>query len=172
MQTVLIFLDGRRLFRPFFMSTDGKSSAPSKVYYDSATWLITQVAFSFTVAPFILLSLDRSIIAWARVYFYCIIGVLVSMAVFSSPAVGVVRAQLNKRQRPQSQRVASSDSIIKGGQLGLPEDPGQDLDELMDEIRKEVELRRTRGMSISQGLQEAVQDRLKARDQLAKGRST
>lgn len=51
--------------------------------------------------------------------------------------------------------------VPHGPALGLPDDPGQDLDDMMDEIKREVEARRGRGQSIGQGLQEAVQRKIR-----------
>lgn len=56
-------------------------------------------------------------------------------------------------------RTVSSDSL-HGPSLGLPDDPAGDLDELMDEVKQEVEMRRQRGQSISEGVKEAFQERV------------
>lgn len=49
----------------------------------------------------------------------------------------------------------------RGPPLGLPDDPGQDLDEMMEEIAREVEVRRERGMSLGQGLKDVVQAKVR-----------
>ncbi|KAF2680133.1 MBOAT family protein-like protein [Lentithecium fluviatile CBS 122367] len=75
--------NARRMIRPLFLSPDGKTPLPSKRYYDIFTFLITQAAFAYTVAPFILLSFSSTIQVWARVYFYTLLGVAASFALFS-----------------------------------------------------------------------------------------
>ena len=54
------------------------------------------------------------------------------------------------------------ESLRHGPALGLPDDPGKDLDEIMDELRREVEERRRKGMSIGEGLREAVNEKVGA----------
>lgn len=148
--------------RPFFLSADGKS-LPSKRYYDIASYLVTQLGFSFTVAPFILLSGSASLTCWSRVYFYTIITVLSSLAFFASPAKVALIKQLKKRNgeaRPATQRTQSTDSV-KLPHLGMPDDPGRDLDDFMEEFKQEVELRRRRGQSVPEGMQEAMLERVR-----------
>ncbi|KAA8572641.1 hypothetical protein EYC84_003240 [Monilinia fructicola] len=74
------------LFPPFFVDPKTTQPTPHKLYYDLFSWLATQLAFSFTVAPFILLTLPASFLVWSRVYFYAIIGTALSTAFFASPA--------------------------------------------------------------------------------------
>lgn len=78
-------LDFRRHFRPFFLTPDGSAPTPYKRYYDFAGWLTTQLAMSFAAAPFVLLDFSASMTAWAHVYYYGIIGVVVSLSFFASP---------------------------------------------------------------------------------------
>lgn len=47
-----------------------------------------------------------------------------------------------------------------GGSLGLPDDPEGDVNEAIEEMRQEVRLRRERGQSIGQGLQEALRAKI------------
>lgn len=54
---------------------------------------------------------------------------------------------------------SSGYTAAKHGAMGVSDDPGRDLDELMEQVRAEVQMRRQRGMSIGQSLQEAVQSR-------------
>lgn len=49
---------------------------------------------------------------------------------------------------------------VRGPALGLPDDPERDLDEIMGEIRREVEVRRARGQSVTEGLQEAMNGKI------------
>ena len=181
--------NARRLLRPFFMAQDGKKAGPNKIYYDVFSWAITQLAFSFTVAPFILLSFNSTITIWARVYFYCIIGVGASLGFLASPGKAWLKKQLAARDKPKlvahvdgeakPDRVgkvpnstntsgagtplhhSESHEYFEGATLGMPDDPGKDLDEIMESLKEEVRLRRERGQSIGQGLTEAVQAKLK-----------
>jgi len=113
----------------------------------------------------LLLSGADTLRAWASVYFYCIIGVAVSLAFFSSPGKAYLKQQLSKRSnklQSKMPRNASSESLVhQGGAMGLPDDPEADLDEIMDEVRREVQFRRERGQSISQGLQDGVQEKMR-----------
>lgn len=153
----------RRHIRPFFMHPDGKTPTANKKYYDFLSYLSTQLAFAFTVAPFVILGFADSIRFWSRLYFYAIIGVAASMAFFASPAKGYLVKKLNERNRPVPQRTASQESR---GQptLGLPSDPGRDIDEALKEIRSEIEMRKRRGSKVSmptgQELKVAVEDKL------------
>jgi len=194
-------LDTRRHVRPLFLSATGVPLA-SKRYYDILTYIATQLAFSFTVAPFILLSFRDSFTAWQRVYFYCIIGVVISLGAFAdaSPvrgwlkkrvaaqnkaAGGAARSEgseiefteqgkglatgtssqpssssINERERERPGFLDRTDpNASKHGAYGVSDDPGRDLDELMEQVKEEVRVRRERGMSVGQSLQEAVQSR-------------
>lgn len=165
--------NARRFLRPFVMELDGKTPITggnfltNKRAYDVASWAITQLAFSFTVAPFILLSMDRCLTAWARVYFYCIIGTVLSMAFFASPGKAWLKKKLDKRNARLEGKLAGSrpkigrEESYAGPVGGLPDDPAKELDEMMEEIRQEVDLRRRKGMSVKDGLQEAVRERLR-----------
>ncbi|KAK3302116.1 MBOAT, membrane-bound O-acyltransferase family-domain-containing protein [Chaetomium strumarium] len=87
----------RRTFRPFFLDPKTGSPLPTKRYYDIASWLTTQVTFSFVVMPFLLLSLSESLQAWSRVYFYGVIGTAGAMAFFASPAKRYLKKELERR---------------------------------------------------------------------------
>ncbi len=63
------------------------------------------------------------------------------MAFFASPAKAWLNQQLNKRNTPALQRTASQESM-REPLMGLPNDPGQDFDEVVQEVRDEVERRR------------------------------
>jgi lysophospholipid acyltransferase len=111
--------------------------------------LVTQAAFSFTVTPFVLLKMSDSLAAWSRVYFYTVIGVLISMGFFASPGKQMLRKQLEARaattqagQRPGSARSVSQESLTGNGPvLGLSQDPEREVQEIMDEVRTEIERR-------------------------------
>ncbi|KAI0840486.1 MBOAT family protein [Hypoxylon sp. FL0890] len=141
----------RRNVRPFFLDPVTQKPLPSKKYYDFASWLATQSTFSFVVAPFVILRLDQSLLAWSRVYFYAIITTGASMAFFSSPAKAHLRKALEQRTRQAGVKMVrsiSTDSLTGKGQepvLGLSADPGRDIDEAIREIREEVEKARAEG---------------------------
>ena len=115
-----------------------------KPYYDVLSYLITQAAFSFTTAPFVLLTLPDSLLVWSRVYFYVVFGVAASTAFFASPAKGWLIKKLETRNKPALQPKEKTEHPL----MGLPNDPGKDIDEAVREIREEVEARR-RGTSVS-----------------------
>ncbi|KAH0563116.1 hypothetical protein GP486_002311 [Trichoglossum hirsutum] len=129
----------RRHIRPFFLSPDGKTPTKYKIYYDFCGFLATQASFSFTTAPFMILGLKDCLTVWARVYFYCVIGVAVSMAFFASPAKQWLTEKLASRNAPKIKSSQSQDDLPT---LGLPNDPGKDLGDAISEVRAEVELRR------------------------------
>ena|SRR6266536_6037611 len=155
--------DFRRHVRPFFLTPDGLHPMPQKRYYDFFSYLTTQLAFCFTTAPFVILSLKASLIVWARVYFYVVIGVAASMAFFASPAKPWLVKSLNKRNRPCIARTASQETL-RQPTLGLPNDPGRDIDEALQEIKQEVEIRRRKGSKVTMPsgpeLKAAVEERL------------
>ncbi|KAK3368048.1 MBOAT, membrane-bound O-acyltransferase family-domain-containing protein [Podospora didyma] len=159
----------RRYIRPFFLDPKTQAPLPSKKHYDVVSWLTTQIFFAFTTAPFLVLSFSGSITAWSRVYFFAIIGTLVSMGFFASPAKLHLRHMLEQRVAKASstqqktgasitpsvtdrgdvselRRSVSTDSLrdeaVLG--LGLSSDPQRDLDEALSEIRAEVDEARRR----------------------------
>ncbi|KAL9080461.1 MAG: hypothetical protein Q9157_000775 [Trypethelium eluteriae] len=158
--------NGRRLLRPFFMTPDGSQSKSSKRYYDILTWFITQVAFAFTTAPFILLSFENSFKVWTRVYFYCVIGVIVCLGFLASPGKSYLQNEIKKRStRPKLSRVQSQDSQPV---LGLPSDPEKEVNEAIEEIKQELERRKQDGQPITNDFKKAVEDNLGARDDVRK----
>ena len=168
------------MIRPLFLTPDGKNSLPSKRYYDIATFFITQVAFAFTVAPFILLTFSSTMKIWARVYFYTLLGCAASFALFtrslpfrkklvarqsarvaaaSDTAASaldisieqVAQEEVLKSKRQELQRTRSNDSGFKHAPtLGIADDPEAEIDEIIAEVKKEFEERRRRG-SLVQG---------------------
>jgi len=150
----------RRYIRPFFLTPDGKSGTKYKVYYDVASWLVTQTAFCFVTAPFVLLGFSDSIKAWARVYFYCIVGVGLSMAFFASPAKAMLIKKMNKRNHPhQIKRTKSEQRMAHLGMLDTEE-----IDRAIDEIKDEVDMRRRRGSKVEfpngDALKQAISNRV------------
>ncbi len=92
-----------------------------------------------------LLSLPSSLLVWARVYFYAVLGTAASVAFFASPA----KPWLIKRLKQRNQNATQPKETKEHPLLGMPSDPAGDIDEAITEIRDEVETRRRRGQSIS-----------------------
>ena len=173
------------------MTPDGKAPLPSKKYYDFFTAVLTQTVFAFVVAPFILLGFSDTIKVWARVYFYTLIGVAASFALFSrsfpfrkmlvqrqsarAPPLAanmyddpaIEKAAREEIRRERLARTTSADSVASvAGQskmplLGIADDPEKEIDEIVAEVKAEIELRKRRG-SVMQGfdLKKAVQEKL------------
>jgi lysophospholipid acyltransferase len=177
------------LIRPLFMTPDGKSPLPSKKYYDLFTVILTQTVFAYVVAPFILLGFSDTIKVWARVYFYTLIGVAASFALFSrsfpfrkqlvqrqsartpQPAANnfddpaIEKAAREEIRRERLARTNSADSVAghaKMPLLGIADDPEAEIDEIVAEVKAEIEQRKRRG-SVMQGfdVKKAVQEKLK-----------
>ena len=155
--------DFRRHCRPFFMTPDGKSATKWKIYYDVLGYIATQLAFCFTTAPFVILGWNDSLMCWARVYFYAIVGVGASMAFFASPAKKVLATRLAKRNHPHLRKTVSEETQHMPS-LGLPNDPGREIDDAVEEIRTEIETRQRRGSTVAmpsgEGLVQALEQKL------------
>ncbi|SMQ53226.1 unnamed protein product [Zymoseptoria tritici ST99CH_3D7] len=139
--------NSRRLLRPFFLTPDGSQATSNKIYYDIFTWLVTQLVFSFTTAPFILLSIRSSTLVWARVYFYAIIGVLGCSIFLATPGKAWLSKKVKARtgaSRPGIRRNESQDHL-EGATLGVPVNLVKEFDEMVDEIVEEVKRRRAAG---------------------------
>lgn len=144
------------------MTPDGKQPTPHKRYYDFFTWLVTQLAFTFTVAPFILLTLPASITAWSRVYFYCVIGVIISTVFLATPGKAYLQKKIKARTTapPNITRTDSQESM-KGATLGVPNEPGKEFDEMVDLITEEVQKRKGSGVTPDgQALRKTVEETL------------
>ncbi len=109
---------------------------------------MTQLTFSFAVAPFIILSFSDSLKAWGRVYYYAVVGVAASMAFFASPAKSALRKTLDERAKKAGaapagttprdglHRTTSTDSVLaREPVLGLSSDPQREIDEMVEEIK-------------------------------------
>ncbi|KAH7140548.1 MBOAT, membrane-bound O-acyltransferase family-domain-containing protein [Dactylonectria macrodidyma] len=135
----------RRHVRPFFLEPITGNPTRKKKYYDFFSYLATQLTFSFTTAPFLVLSLSGSILAWRRVYFYAIIWTFFSLVFFSSPGKAALRKQLEKRQGKVSAKLVRSISTesLTGKEpiLGISKDIEGDINEAVEEIRAEVRSR-------------------------------
>lgn len=132
--------------RPFFLTPDGTKPLPNKRYYDFLSWLATQLTLSFAAAPFIILNFEKAYTVWSRVYFYGIINCAVSLLAFASfsPLKSYLISQLKRRSRPQVARTASTETVYPPD-LGLPNDPERDFDEIVAEIKSEIDTRTRRG---------------------------
>ncbi|EEH16836.1 hypothetical protein PABG_06923 [Paracoccidioides brasiliensis Pb03] len=139
----------RRYVRPFFYISDGSSPTPYKRIYDILSWLTTQLSLSFIVAPFVILHFKDSIHVWSSVYFYGIVGIVLSQAFFSSPAKGYLVKQLKARGGPATKPAYASRDNNESPVLGLPSNPGQDIDDAMKEIKLEIEARRRKGSVVT-----------------------
>ncbi|KAF2861878.1 MBOAT-domain-containing protein [Piedraia hortae CBS 480.64] len=135
--------NARRLLRPFFMTPDGTQPLPSKRYYDFFTWIVTQLAFCFTTTPFVLLNARDSLHVWAANYMYCIVGTAISSAFLASPGKAWLMHKVKARQSDKKD-LHRSDSMesLQGATLGVPSEPGRELDEIVDEVLEEVKRRR------------------------------
>jgi lysophospholipid acyltransferase len=145
----------RRNFRPFFLDPKTGAPLPSKRYYDIASWLTTQLTFSFTVAPFLILSFKGSLLVWSRVYFYAVIGTAALMVFFASPAKLYLKKEIERRNAKAGvavggaakgangaagggklPRSASSESLASQTPvMGITQDLGKEFDDAMSDIR-------------------------------------
>lgn len=137
--------DFRRLVRPFFLDPVASGPSPSKKYYDAASFIATQLTFSFATTPFLLLKLGDSVCAWSNVYFYGLGWTLACLVFFASPGKATLIAKLEQRQGKANVRLVRSISSesLTGMEpiLGISKDLEQDMSEAMKEIRAEVEAR-------------------------------
>jgi lysophospholipid acyltransferase len=156
----------RRYIRPFFLTPDGKSPTKYKKYYDVVCWFNTQLAFCFCTAPFVILKFNDSLKVWARVYFYCVIGVAASLAFFNSPGKKWLIQRLDKRNHPHVRKTLAQETQYMPA-LGLPNDPGREIDEAIEEVRSEVERRQRRGSKVAmptgEDLMRLVEDKVGVR---------
>lgn len=143
----------RRSFRPFFLDPKTGAALPSKKFYDVASWLTTQLTFSFAAAPFLILSFSGSLLAWSRVYFYAVIGTAALTAFFASPAKAYLKRDTEKRNAKAGaangsaagsskgdddklSRSASTDSLAsRTPVMGITPDLEREFDDAMSEIR-------------------------------------
>ncbi|KAL5360927.1 MBOAT, membrane-bound O-acyltransferase family-domain-containing protein [Aspergillus floccosus] len=153
----------RRYVRPFFLSPDGSKPTAYKKYYDLFSWFVTQATMSFAVVPFIVLSFGTSARIWQSVYYYGILGNILSLAFFASPAKGFLIRNLKLRNKPYAPRTKSTENM-RQPTLGLPSDAIQEFDDAVQEIKAEIESRRRRGsvvtMPTGEELKAAVEDKI------------
>lgn len=138
--------DFRRYFRPFFIDPMTQKPTPQKRFYDLFSYLVTQLAFSFATTPFLVLGFADSVKVWARVYFYCVVGVAASSAFFASPAKSWLKKQIEERSNAagvQLKKPVSTESLATGGSRdhegvvgpGLSSDVERDVGELVGEAK-------------------------------------
>lgn len=154
------------------MSPDGKKELPSKRFYDIFSYLCTQAAFTFTVTPFVILSFSDSIKIWARVYFYAIIGVAACFGFMYSPGKKMLTKELAKRKKAAGvggegdalRGTVSNDWVNKERErrvmLGIPDDPQQEVEEIVSEVRAEIEVRKRKGQTIPNDIRKLVEEKV------------
>ncbi|KAL9613717.1 MAG: hypothetical protein Q9167_001730 [Letrouitia subvulpina] len=138
----------RRHVRPFFLTPDGRQPTSYKIYYDILSYLITQTAFCFTTAPFVLLGLRPSLLVWSRVYFYAVFGAAASVAFFASPAKRWLIKKLAARSRVLAQQRSLPRDVDERPLMGLPSDLGKELDDAVREFKDETAGGRGRGAGV------------------------
>lgn len=83
----------RRSIRPVFLNSSKKWA------YDFVCLVVTQFSLSFAVMPFILLDLGPSFRLWASLYFYPIVGLMLSWIIILGPLSSYVMPKLNLLSR-------------------------------------------------------------------------
>lgn len=139
---LLISTDFRRHVRPFFLDPITGGPTPNKKFYDFATYLVTQLTFTFTTLPFLILGFGDSLGAWANVNFYAFAWTLAAMAFFASPGKAVLKRRLESRQGKASARLkrTTSTESLSGMEpiLGISKEPDEDIAEAVSEFRAEI----------------------------------
>ncbi|KAI9897443.1 hypothetical protein N3K66_007299 [Trichothecium roseum] len=135
----------RRHIRPFFLDPISGQPSAKKRYYDIATFFGTQATFAFATAPFLILHFRQCLLVWFRVFFYALVWTVASLAFFASPGKAVLKSQLEKRlgrTRAKLERTISTDSLTgKEPILGISKDPEGDINEAIEELKAEIELK-------------------------------
>ncbi|RMJ26850.1 MBOAT family [Aspergillus sp. HF37] len=158
----------RRYIRPFFLSQDGSKPTPYKRYYDALSLVVTQLTLSFAVVPFVILSFPDSIAVWSSVYFYGVIGPLASVALFASPAQAFFIKQLKLRSKPHPAKSVAQEPA-RPPTLGLPSDPTREFDEVVQEIKEEIEAMRRQGSAVAMPSGEELRSAVESRTKTARG---
>lgn len=125
--------------------------------------------------PFIFLSFADSMAVWQSVYYYGILTTLSSLAFFSSPAKKIFIKKLQARagntagakkavSAPAGPTTPAADGHERDQTLSLPDDPGKDLGEAVQEIKEEIDARNRRGSTVGmpsgEELKAAVEERI------------
>lgn len=130
------------------MTPDGQRPTSYKIYYDILSYLLTQTAFCFTTAPFVLLGLRPSLLVWSRVYFYAVFGAAASVALFASPAKKWLVKKLAARSRVLAQQRSLPKDVDEHPLMGLPSDLGEELDDAVREFKDETKGGRVRSAGV------------------------
>ncbi|XP_061202387.1 lysophospholipid acyltransferase 1 isoform X4 [Neopsephotus bourkii] len=97
---ILITLAARAVrnnFRHYFLS-----SVPLKIAYDLVTWVVTQLAVCYTVAPFVMLAVEPTIKFYKSMYFHMhILSILVLLLL-------PIRPQAHSKRKAQNQAMLNS----------------------------------------------------------------
>jgi lysophospholipid acyltransferase len=119
-----------------------------KPLYDIFSYLVTQITFSFVVAPFYLLRLAPCWQVWLRVYMYAIVGTILSTAFFASPAKGYLKKLQAQRVEKAGglKKSQSQESLYQEDHPLMTLPPQESIDEAVKEIREEIEARQRRGV--------------------------
>jgi lysophospholipid acyltransferase len=101
----------------------------------------------------VLLTLSDSWLVWSRVYFYAILGTILSTAFFASPAKPWLKRKLEERAAKADSKLKKSQSqeSLAGQQpvLGLPP---ESLDEAINEIKIEMEVKPRKRLASNEAL--------------------
>jgi lysophospholipid acyltransferase len=96
----------------------------------------------------VLLTLSASWNAWSRVYFYAIVGTILSTAFFASPAKPWLKRKLEERAAKVGSTLKKSHSQESlAGQQPLMVLPPQSLVETIGEIKMEIEAGQSKGLT-------------------------
>ena len=112
-------------------------------------------------------------LAWARVYFYCIVGVTACSIFLVTPGKTYLAKKVKARSppRPELKRGESQESM-QGPTLGVPSEPGREFDEMVEEIMEEVKRRQGNGtIPDGQELRRRVEETLKKKTGMEKGKA-
>lgn len=96
--------EGRRRIRPLF-----QSNATSILIYDIITFIFTRVYLAYTVAPFVLLSLESSFIFYRRMYF--LPHILCLVALFIVPLILPASPSVNRKVKTGGEEL----KVMNGG---------------------------------------------------------
>jgi lysophospholipid acyltransferase len=111
------------------------------------SWFLTQIFFAYTAAPFALLTFGACFTVWSRLYFFGIVGAAAAMGFLASPAKPWLAARVKARtERPGMERMKSDtgDQVM----LGVPVDAEKELNEIVTEVKAEIERRKAQGINV------------------------
>lgn len=134
----------RRNFRPIFIENDGVTPKRTKMFYDIVCYIVTQSALAYLVQPFVILDFKPSLEEWKTVYFYCHVGIGLTLFLFQGPFSAQVTAFF-KQYHPVKPKEPRLTDIIKDKQdyessenmhLGIPSADFEkaDLNKIVEEL--------------------------------------